>query len=418
MICPRLRRVLVGFYSMVARLGGLALVVLLVAGCGGGGAPPGVELVFRHSRMPGQDDPLPRLLRGFEREHPGVRVTHEPLPWTADVQHQFYVINLEGRAAGFDVLMVDVIWTAEFARAGWLLDLTDRWPAAERGEHFEATVATAMLDGRVWAVPWVMNVGLLYYRSDLLDASGFAPPRSYEELAHQARVVMERAADRRLGGFVWQGRQYEGLVVNVLEELWARGVELVATNGRVLVDLDGAAAALAFRRRLLTDGISPSLVTGADEEQTRREFGAGRAVFLRNWPYARRLFERPTSAVRGRVGVTALPGGGALGGAHLAINRATHHPELAWQLVRFLTSDRAQLAIAEAVGLHPTKPKLLEPALRSIFAAARPRPITPWYQTLSATMQPAFSAAITGVTPPRDALATARLQLEYFLQDP
>jgi len=168
---------------MVARLGGLALVVLLVAGCGGGGAPPGVELVFRHSRMPGQDDPLPRLLRGFEREHPGVRVTHEPLPWTADVQHQFYVINLEGRAAGFDVLMVDVIWTAEFARAGWLLDLTDRWPAAERGEHFEATVATAMLDGRVWAVPWVMNVGLLYYRSDLLDASGFAPPRSYEELA-------------------------------------------------------------------------------------------------------------------------------------------------------------------------------------------------------------------------------------------
>src|SRR5436190_2523951 len=94
MICPRLRRVLVGFYSMVARLGGLALVVLLFAGCGGGGAPPGVELVFRHSRMPGQDDPLPRLLRGFEREHPGVRVTHEPLPWTADVQHQFYVINV------------------------------------------------------------------------------------------------------------------------------------------------------------------------------------------------------------------------------------------------------------------------------------------------------------------------------------
>src|SRR5262249_10237071 len=194
-------------------------------------------------------------------------------------------------------------------------------------------------------------------------------------------------------------------------------VALCGPTGLVLVNPDGAAAALGFRRRLLTDGISPSLVTGADEEQTRREFGAGRAVFLRNWPYARRLFERPTSAVRGRVGLTALPGGGALGGAHLAINRATRHPELAWQLVRFLTTDQAQRAIADAVGLHPTRPRLLEPALRSIFAAARPRPITPWYQTLSATMQPAFSAAITGVTPPRDALATARLQLEYFLQD-
>src|SRR5438876_10435466 len=126
-----------------------------------------------------------------------------------------------------------------------------------------------------------MNVGLLYYRSDLLDASGFAPPRSYEELANQARVVMERAADRRLGGFVWQGRQYEGLVVNVLEELWARGVELVATNGRVLVDLGGAAAALEFRRRLLNDDVSSSVVPGADVVQARRYFGDRRSVFLR-----------------------------------------------------------------------------------------------------------------------------------------
>src|SRR5437867_12681758 len=194
MICPRLRRVLVGFYSMVARLGGLALVGLLFAGCGGGGAPPGVELVFRHSRMPAEDDPLPRLLRGFEREHPGVRVTHEPLPWTADVQHQFYVINLEGRAAGFDVLMVDVIWTAEFARAGWLLDLTDRWPAGERREHFASMIEAATLRGRLWAVPWVMNVGLLYYRADLLARYRLTPPTSYAALADQAAAVM-RAAD-------------------------------------------------------------------------------------------------------------------------------------------------------------------------------------------------------------------------------
>src|SRR3989442_3986823 len=89
MICPRLRRVLVGFYSMVTRLGGLALVVLLVAGCGGGGAPPRVELRFRHSPMPGPDDPLPPLLPGFEHEHPGVRGTHQPVPWTAPVHHQF-----------------------------------------------------------------------------------------------------------------------------------------------------------------------------------------------------------------------------------------------------------------------------------------------------------------------------------------
>src|SRR5262249_60946971 len=196
------------------------------------------------------------------------------------------------------------------------------------------------------------------------------------------------------GACVCHGLRCGGLGVNFVEELGGRGGELGGDDGRVLAALDGAAAALGFRRRLLTDGISPRLVTGADEEQTRREFGAGRAVFLRNWPYARRLFESPTSPIRGRVGIAALPGGGALGGAHLAINRATRHPELAWQLVRFLTTDRAQGVIADTVGLHPTRPGLLEPDLQEIFRTAKPRPITPWYQTLSATIQPAFSAAI------------------------
>ncbi len=369
--------------------------------------------------MPPESDPLPALLREFERRHPGVRVVNEPLPWTADVQHQFYVINLEGRSAGFDVLMLDVIWVPEFARAGWLLDLTERWPEADRTEHFPAMVAASTLDDRVWAVPWVMNVGLLYYRRDLLARHGLAPPRSYEELGTQARAVLAAEQDPRLGGFLWQGKQYEGLVVNVLESFWALGTDLVAADGRILPDPERARQALAFRRGLLTTGVSPGLVTGADEELTRREFGAGRAVFLRNWPYAERLFGAPGSAVRGRVGIAPLPGGGALGGAHLAVHRETRHPETAWRLVEFLTRPRAQRAIADAVGLHPTRPALVDPPeLRAIFAGARPRPVTPWYQTLSATLQPEFSAAIVGVKPPAAAIADSRRRLDYFLGGP
>jgi multiple sugar transport system substrate-binding protein len=392
----------------------VAVGLLLAAACTAERPGGQARLVLRHAKMPGEADPLPALLAEFERRHPGVRVAHEPLPWTADVQHQFFVLNLEGRSAGFDVLMLDVIWVAEFARAGWLLDLSERWPPAERREHAPAAVAAATFDGRVWALPWVMNVGLLYYRADLLGEHGFLPPRTYEALARQAATV--RARRPGLQGFLWQGKQYEGLVVNVLESFWAEGTDLLGPDGTVLPDEAAARAALGFRRRLLATGLSPRLVASADEELTRREFGAGRALFLRNWPYARPLFEAPGSPVRGRVGVVPLPGGGALGGAHLAISRATRHPEAAWALAQFLTRPEAQQRIAAATGLHPTRPALLrDPALGPIFAGARPRPVTPWYQTLSATLQPELSAAILGVRPVGDALAGIRPRLRYLL---
>jgi multiple sugar transport system substrate-binding protein len=395
----------------------LAAALIVSSGCGERQpADRAGPLVFYHARMPGDADPLPSLLREFEREHPGLTVEQHPLPWTADVQHQFYAINLEGRSPGFDVLMLDVIWVPEFARAGWIVDLTDRWPPAERRHHFPATVAAATHADRVWAVPWVMNVGLLYYRRDLLARHGLAPPRSYVEIARQAALVLERERTPALTGFVWQGRQYEGLVVNVLESFWAGGTDLLGADGSVFPDPARAAAALDFRRDVLRQGISPPLVTGADEEMTRREFGAGRAVFLRNWPYALGLFEAASSPVRGRTGIAPLPGGGALGGAHLAVSRTTRRPDAAWALVRFLTAPDAQRRIAAAVGLHPTRPALFEwPELLEIFEAARPRPVTPWYQMLSAALQPAFSAAILGVRTPPAAIADARREIAYLL---
>ncbi len=395
----------------------LVLLALVSAACAPRQDAVGpVQLVFRHARMPGDADPLPALFAEFERRHPGVTVRHEPLPWTADVQHQYYVINLEGRSPGFDVLMLDVIWVAEFARAGWLLDLSDRWPAADRAEHFPATVAAATFAGRVWAVPWVANVGLLYYRRDLLTRYGLAPPGTYAELAQQARRILDGERDPALAGFLWQGKQYEGLVVNVLESLWAAGTDLLGPDGTLFPDEGKARAALAFRRDLIRRGVSPPLVTAADEELTRREFGAGRAVFLRNWPYAERLFAGPGSPVAGRVGVAPLPGGGALGGAHLAINRRTRHPEAAWALVRFLTRPEVQQRIARTVALHPPRPALFDdPGLRAVFARAHPRPVTPWYQTVSATLQPELSAAVVGVKTPARALADARRRLDYFL---
>jgi len=423
------------FVVRVRRAALLVVVAALAVGCTGGGAESGpVTLVFKHAKILGPADPVPGLLREFERRHPGVRVQAESLSWNSDDQHQFFVINLEGRGAAFDVMMLDVVWVAEFARAGWLLDLSPWVARAELDPHFPSTIEPATWNGRVWALPWLMNVGVLYYRADLLAKHRLEPPRTWEALVDQ--VVRIRAAERdpRLDGVLWQGRQYEGLTVNALEAIWANGGRVFDKNGVIFPEEERAAGGLALLRALIVSGVSPSWVTAADEELSRRHFGDGRAVFLRNWPYAMDLFQAETSRVRGRVGIAALPGrvGGAVtamssGGAHLGVNRRTRHPELAAAFVRFLASAEAQKAMTVGGALNPTRMALYHdrdvvrshpdfPVVHDLMLRARPRPVTPAYLMLSSTLQPEFSAALVGVKSPRQAIEHARRRATYLLE--
>jgi len=102
-----------------SRIALLVVCVLAIAACGDRAVrDEAVTLVFKHAKILGPSDPLPRLLREFEARHPGVRVRSESITWNSDEQHQFYAVNLEGGNPGFDVLMLDVVWVPEFGRAG------------------------------------------------------------------------------------------------------------------------------------------------------------------------------------------------------------------------------------------------------------------------------------------------------------
>lgn len=429
--------VVASFSAMRAIVAAVGLL-LLFGGCGGeprGGTP--ITVVFKHARMFG-DDPVPRLVAAFEARHPGVRVKTEALGAASDEQHQFLVINLEGasgrgRGPGFDVMMLDVIWVPEFARAGWLLDLTPWLDSRELDAHFPAAAQAARWNDRVWALPWNFNVGLLYYRADLLARHGLGPPRTDADLEAAVRRIQAAEGDPKLDGFVWQGKQYEGLTCNALEALWANGTELLGSNDQVFPDAARAERALARLRGWIDRRVSPAWVSAADEELTRRAFGDGRAIFLRNWFYAMDLFEDPGSPVRGKVGIAMLPQAlagvaspGSTGGSLLGVSRATRHPQAAVALARFLASDEAQRVLAGGSVL-PTRMALYhDPALvtkrphmprfHDIALAARPRPVTPAYLVLSTSLQPELSAAVVGVKTPARAVADARRQLQYALK--
>jgi multiple sugar transport system substrate-binding protein len=414
---------------------GLLFFLLVFAGCHDrprGGAsdvrPDGpVRLVFKLQPLWGAPAPFRALIDDFERQHPGVEIATEYLPNASDLAHQTYLTSLEGGAQDFDVMVIDVIWAPEFARAGWAADLSEFFPPAQLKQDFLPGPAEAVVvDGRTVAVPWYVDVGLLYYRTDLVPRA----PKTYAELQGFARAA--QAKDPSLAGYVWQGKQYEGLNCNVLEAVWGHGGAILQ-QGRLTLDTAPARDALSYLRGLIASGISPPSVTSAAEEEARRTFGSGHAVFMRNWPYAWAESQKPDSPIRGKVGfaplptLTGEPGSGTLGGWQLAVNAniPRWRQELAASFIRHLTSPQALLVLAQHYARNPPRrsvyesPELKEAApfiasLLPVVEHARPRPVSAWYMLLTDTLQGEFSAAIAGLRPPDVALARAQKLADHL----
>jgi trehalose/maltose transport system substrate-binding protein len=384
-----------------------------------------IRLGFKHQPLGSNPGPLRELIDGFAKTHPEVDVVSEALPNASDVAHQYFLTALEGGAGHFDVFVVDLIWTPEFARAGWIADLSPAFPSEViRRDFLPGLADSAVIDGKTFAVPWYVDVGLLYYRRDLVQAA----PRSYEEL--EQFTVQALRANPHLQGYLWQGRQYEGLVCNVLEAIWGHGGS-VWSDRRLRLETPEGRAALGYLRSLLTKRISPASVQSAAEEDSRRAFQNGGALFMRNWPYAWGEVQRQDSAIRDKVGVTSLPtvsgepGHGTLGGWHVALNARSpeRNRPAAIQLIEHLTSAESNLSIALAYGRNPPRratyldPRLAKaapsiPALLPILQTARSRPATPYYNLLSDVLQSEFSGAIAGIRAPEAALRNAQSQVD------
>lgn len=414
---------------MKARILALPLLLAsLLAGCGGGEGSDVPTLTLSGSAVGAEGEILARHVAGFLEENPGLRVTIQQTPDDATQRHQLYVQWLNAHVGTPDVLQLDVIWTPEFAAAGWILPL-DRF-SPDDGDFFSATLDANRWRGRLHALPWFVDVGMLYWRTDLLRA----PPASLAELITLARRGMQTPGGPAYG-IVWQGARYEGLVTVFLEILGGFGGAILTPEGEVVVDSPEGVAALDYLRdQIVRSRVAPPEVLTWHEEETRFAFQNGNAVFLRNWPYAYPLMDQPDSAVAGRFAVApmpAAPGGeptAALGGGQLAINAYSRHPEAAWRLLSYLTSPERMLERARAVGQYPARrsvyrdPRLAEALavppeqVLRIVERARPRPATPLYSELSEILQIHLHRALAGQTEPPRALAGAAREMEAVLE--
>jgi multiple sugar transport system substrate-binding protein len=385
-------------------------------------------LTFAGSAVGREGESLRRQLERFQSLHPDIRVEMQSTPDAADHRHQLYVQWLNARAADPDVLQLDVVWAPEFAAAGWILDL-DRF-RPDVGDFFPATLTANRWNGALYALPWFVDVGMLYWRTDVMDR----PPMDLDQLRDlAARGMREHGIPY---GFVWQGARYEGLVTVFLEYLGAFGGAIIDDGGRVVVDSDRAIEALTFLRdSIYVDQVVPISVLTWQEEQARLAFQSGQAVFMRNWPYAYTLLQdAEQSRVAGSFGIAPMPaaaGGSAtasLGGSVLAINANSGDADAAYQLIEYLLEPAQLLDRARIAGQYPPRPTLyeskeLEDALqvvpleaRRIIEHAVPRPATPIYSELSQILQIALHRALTRQQEPRPALQQAAVDMRALFE--
>jgi multiple sugar transport system substrate-binding protein len=356
---------------------------------------------------------LEQLIKEFEARNPDLKIVREIGPHSSTEFHDLVSQKLKNRDAELDVFFMDVIWPAEFAAAGWALPLDRFFAAEERKKFLPATISANTYQGSIYGVPLFVDAGLLYYRKDILQQYGFAPPRTWPELVEQAKTILAKEKDANLTGFSGQFKQYEGLVCNMMEYI-------LSGNGRLWDEraLKGALhqpeaeAAVRFVRDRIVGEISHRGVLAYQEPESLALFTQGKAIFHRNWPYAwEEANDRQKSQVAGKVGMATLPAfpGGksasALGGWQLGISRFSRQPELAWRFIRFMTGAEVQKRIALQTGRGLARIDVYRdaeivkkyPRFRTqleISAQAVPRPQTPVYVPLSNIMQRYFSSAI------------------------
>jgi multiple sugar transport system substrate-binding protein len=416
---------------------GLAGAALLgAAGCGGGEQGGGPTEVY-FTGPPDTTGTTDKLVNEFNDKNKGkYKVIFQK--GNADTGQRLDKLRTQFQAGGenIDVILGDVIWTAELAESGWISDLSDRFPESQQQQFLPGSVEAITFNGKPYGMPWFTDTGLLYYRKDLLKKSGFnGPPMTWDELKQMTRKV-RRDSDIKFG-FLFQGARSEAGVCDACEFIWSHGGNVLDPSDptKVVIDSPQAIEGLETERSMITDGISPEAVTVYEETETQGGFLRGDAVFLRNWPYVYALVGDPAESKLkpDQVGVSELPsadgkpGNGTVGDQPLYISTSSKYPDAAWKFIAFLTAPEQQRFRAVEGSFLPTRSDLYDdPEIQDtvpVVALAkealqhtRPRPVSPYYSDMSLEMAEQFNASLSGDTPPEEAARTLKRELENIIK--
>ena len=416
------------------KLGGVGLAGVAMlggSGCGGGGEASG-KVVF--ASWPGPSS-FHGLIDKFNEQNKGkFQVTYRVM--AADTWQRFDMFKTELQAGGGDIDIVGGTssWTAEFAENGWVTDVSSRFPKDQRSKFVKGQIQSLTYESKIWGVPWLADVGILFYRQDLLDQSGFSePPKTWEELKEMSKKVMKDSATRY--GFVFQGAINETGTCNGLEYIWTHGGE-VLDGDRVIIGSPESVAGLTTEQSMVAEGVAPRAVANYTLLESLTAFLNGDAIFCRWWPSLYGTASDPgMSKIKPeQMGVSPLPVGdeqrqttSCLGGDNLLINASSEMKDEAWEFIRFITSEESQKTWALAEPNVPARKTLYDhrqvldamPVIsttKKALQSARLRPVSPYYSEISRKMAEQFNSVLTDDTLPEQAVETLQSELTQVIE--
>ena len=319
----------------------------------------------------------------------GIKVKVVPHPAASDASYSQLARVFSSKSSSFDVAMIDVVWPGAFAP--YLVDLKPKL-GKEAKAHAQGIIQNDTIDGKLVAMPWFGDFGILYYRTDLLRKYGYkSPPKTWNQLFAMANKIQqgEQASNDKFNGFVFQGNSYEGLTCDALEWYQSAGAGGFIDNGKVTINNPRGARILnQFAAQI--GKITPRDVTTYQEGEAHTAFVEGNAAFMRNWPYAYSIGQDPKSSkIVGKFSVTVLPHAagtsvGTVGGWQLAVNRYSKNVDASIEFVRYMTSPAAQKFSAITNTNVPTIPAVardkavvkanpyLKPEIANVVRVTRP----------------------------------------------
>ena len=401
---------------------GAVSVALVAAACGGGdsgGGASGDAAAGTDTRGPityvqGKDNSnlLGPQAERWNKAHPNEKVTIKEQSDKADQQHDDLVQHFQAKDPSYDVVSVDVVWTAEFAAKGWLTPLKDKLALSTDG-FLKPTIDAATYNKTLYAAPTSSDGAMLSYRSDLVKT----PPKTIDEMWSMCSIAKKNGIDCFAGQFA----KYEGLTCNATEWMNAYGAKMVDASGKPTADSPEAAKGLQALADHYKNGDIPKQAITYQEEESRAAFQNGKLLFLRNWPYVYNLASTDASSkVKGKFAVAPLPGvsgpgTSTLGGHMAAISAYSKNKATALDFLKFLTSPEEQKTNMEKGSLAPviesiyTDQALVKkypylPVLKTSIENAVSRPVTPFYPGITQAIQENSFAAIQGQKTPQAAV--------------